>query len=235
MRTGMSSRVRVGVACPIPAERAAFLEWLEGAHYEAVGLLDLASIVNSLETRPFEVLVADVKIFKKDDLPFITRLLGPNRPLILVGDKGTPAASIPREASWLDRGVAQDALLLSVALALAEGRPARRSPRRPVTNLLSSIDGITSSVLDVSQEGVRLEVTGTTSSALPPMFTMRVPAFGVVTTVKRVWVAQPGRRAVWCGGTVMRASPKAAFAWKTLLENAPTTGEVFHEGVRNFN
>jgi hypothetical protein len=225
----MTPRIRVGVACPIPAERATFIEWLDGANYEAVPMLDVTSVVGHMESRPVEVLIADAGAFAADEIFFLLKLLGANRPLILVGESNTPSSKIPREASWLDRGVAQDSLLLSVALALAEGRPARRSPRKPVSHLISSIDGVVSQVLDVSDEGVRLEVAGAAATTLPPMFTMRVPAFGVVTTVKRIWVTQPARRSLWCGGTVVRTSPKAAFAWKTLVDTAPTSGSILME------
>ena len=226
----MTAHIRVGVACPIPAERATFLEWLEGAHYETVPMMSVNSIVTALETRPFEVLIADAGVMSADEIQLVLRLLGPNRPMILIGETGTPSSKIPRDASFLHRGVSQESLLLSVALALAEGRPARRSPRKPVSHLLSSIDGVTSQVLDVSSEGVRLELAGAKSAtALPPIFTMRVPAFGVVTSVKRVWVTQPGPRSLWCGGTVVRSSPKAAIAWKTLVDTAPTTGEIYSD------
>jgi hypothetical protein len=226
----MTPQIRVGVACPIPAERATLLEWLRGAHYEPVPMLDVNSVVSSLEARPIEVLIADAGAMTADEIQFVMRLLGPNRPLILIGEPGTPSSKIPRDASWLDRGVSQESLLLSVALSLAEGRPARRSPRKPVSHLIGSIDGVMSQVLDVSSEGVRLELAGASSAtALPPIFTMRVPAFGVVTTVKRIWVAQPGRRALWCGGTVERTSPKAAMAWKTLVDTAPTSGVIYND------
>ena len=32
----MSSKVRIAVACPIPGERAAFMEWLSEAGYEPI-------------------------------------------------------------------------------------------------------------------------------------------------------------------------------------------------------
>ena len=226
----MTAQIRVGVACPIPAERAAFLEWLTGANYEPVPMLNVNSLVTVMESRPVEVLIADAGAMSADEIQFVMRLLGANRPLILIGETSTPSSKVPREASFLHRGVSQESLLLSVALALAEGRPARRSPRKPVSHLISSIDGVVSKVLDVSSEGVRLELAGTSAAtSLPPMFTMRVPAFGVVTTVKRVWVAQPGHRALWCGGTVVRTSPKATIAWKTLVDTAPTSGEIYSD------
>ena len=70
---------------------------------------------------------------------------------------------------------------------------------------MSSIDGVSSKVVDVSAEGVRLEITGASPSALPPYFTLRVPGFGVAAKVKRVWVAMPAQGSMWCGG-----DPRAA-------------------------
>ena len=186
-------------------------------------MLEVQSLVSGAETRPIEAILIDSKMASPSEMPALIRALGPNRPVILVGDKGTAPPFINRDASWLDRPVTHEEFLMSVALALAEGRPARRSPRKLVSPLNSSVDGIASQVLDVSREGVRLELNGVQSNNLPPMFTMRVPAFGVVTTVKRVWVTQAAQRATWCGGTVVRSSPKAAVAWQTLVESAPTS------------
>ncbi len=219
----MTPRIRIGVACPVLSERAVFLEWLSAAGYEPVPMLDLSAL-GSGDGRPCEVLVADSALVPDRALPFILKCLGQNRPLILVGDPGLAPDCVLRDLSWIDRPVTPDALLLSVALALAEGRPARRSPRKHVTPLSSSIDGVNAQVLDVSAEGVRLELTGQQAITLPPLFTMRVPAFGVVTTVKRVWVAQPAPRSVWCGGTVVGTSPRAVSAWRTLVDTVPSSG-----------
>jgi hypothetical protein len=230
----MSSRIRIGIACPIPGERAAFIEWLDAAGYEPAPMLDLRSIVSTMETRPIEALLVDNNLAPAAEMPALIRTLGPNRPVILVGEKGAAPAYVNRDASWLDRPVTHEDFLMSVALALAEGRPARRSPRKPVSPMLSSVDGVASKVLDVSMEGVRLELAGSQTAALPPMFTMRVPTFNVVTTVKRVWVTQPGRRAVWCGGTVVKSSAKSALAWLNLVDNAPTTAHQIFTEERKF-
>jgi hypothetical protein len=223
----MSFVERIGVACPILGERAAFLDWLSGAGYEPVPMLDLDLLARDLSTRPVEALIADVSLVPAVDLPRLIRVLGANRPLIVVGEPGDALEVVPRDVTWIDRPVTRENFLLSVALALAEGRPARRSPRKRVPRLLSQIDGVTSKVMDVSSEGVRLEVTGATPSALPPYFTLRVAAFGVSTRVKRVWVAAPGQGSVWCGGIIERGQPaKSEAAWSRFLETAPTTGEV---------
>jgi hypothetical protein len=221
--------VKVGVACPIPGERAAFLEWLTHAGYEPVPMITLETIARDLTTRPIEALIADVSLVKKDTLAQLVKVLGPNRPVILVGLPNEKIEDVPRDATWLPRPATRDTLLLSVALGLAEGRPARRSPRMIVPKLMSTVDGIVSKVVDVSQEGVRLEITGSAPSSLPPYFMLKVPSFGVATKVKRVWVAMPAQGSMWCGGILEKQTDKSATTWKHFIANAQQTGKIIVE------
>lgn len=220
-----SNTVRIGVACPITGERAAFLEWLNLAGYEPVPMISVDSLARDMAAKPIEALIADVSLVSAADLPRIVKQLGYNRPLILVGAHGQAIEEVPRDATWMERPVTQETLLLSVALGLAEGRPARRSPRKVVPRLLSSVDGISSKIVDVSTEGVRLEITGESPSVLPPYFMLQVPAFGVAARVKRVWVAMPGQGNIWCGGIIERPAAKAkATPWQSFVKTAPTGG-----------
>lgn len=219
-----SNSVKIGVACPIPGERAAFLEWLALAGYEPVPMLGIDTVGRDLATRPIEALIADVSLVSAAELPRIVKVLGPNRPLILVGNSGDAIEDVPRDAAWIDRPVPRETFLLSIALALAEGRPARRSPRRLVPRLLSSVDGVSSKIVDVSNEGVRLEISGASPSVLPPYFTLRVPGFAVQAKVKRVWVAMPAQGSMWCGGIVEKQAGKSAVAWQKFIANAPVSG-----------
>jgi len=188
-------------------------------------MLDLDLLARDLSARPVEALIADVSLVPVTDLSRLVRLLGPNRPLIVVGEAAKALEAVPRDVTWIDRPATHETFLLSVALALAEGRPARRSPRKIVPKLPSQVDGVSAKVLDVSAEGVRLEVSGT--AALPPFFTLRVPGFGVTAKVKRVWVAMPNQGALWCGGIIDRGqSAKGEGAWSQFLENAPSTAGV---------
>jgi hypothetical protein len=223
-----SNQVKIGVACPIPGERAAFLEWLNLAGYEPVPMLDIDSVGRDLPSRPIEALIADVSLVSAADLPRIVKTLGANRPLILVGDPEQAIEDVPREAAWIERPVTRETFLLSVALALAEGRPARRSPRRLVPRLMSSIDGVSSKIVDISAEGVRLEVSGGSPSALPPYFTLRIPGFGVAAKVKRVWIAMPAQGSLWCGGIIER-QPASVTAWNKFVHNAPKGGTTITE------
>lgn len=110
---------RIGVACPVPGERAAFQEWLQAAGYEPVPMLDLDSLARELATRPIEALIADVSLIPVADLPRVLRILGTNRPLIVVGEPARALESVPRDVTWIDRPVTRDNFQLSIALALA--------------------------------------------------------------------------------------------------------------------
>ena len=221
-----SNAIKIGVACPIPGERPAFLEWLSLAGYDPAPMISLDTIGRELTAaQPIEALIADVSLVSKADLARLIRVLGPNRPVILVGSPEEAIEDVPRDAAWMDRPVTRDAFLLSVALGLAEGRPSRRSPRRLVPELMSSIDGLAAKILDGSVEGGRLEVSGTSPSSLPPYFTLKVPGFGVSTKVKRVWVATPAQGAIWCGGIIERPTEAAAANWKKFISNAPDAGQ----------
>jgi hypothetical protein len=185
-------------------------------------MISIDSLARDMATKPVEALIADVSLVSPEDLPRIVKLLGYNRPLILVGARGQQIEDVPRDATWMERPVSKQTLMLSVALGLAEGRPARRSPRMLVPRLLASIDGVTSKIVDVSTEGVRLEVAGASPAVLPPHFTLKVPAYGVAARVKRVWVAMPGPGHIWCGGIIEKpASTKFAMPWHTFVKAAP--------------
>ena len=220
-----SYSVKIGVACPIPGERAAFIEWLTEAGYEPVPMISIDGLGRDLSTRPIEALIADVSLVPKAELPRVVKALGPNRPLILVGEPKKKIEDVPRDATWIDRPVTRDNFLLSIALGLAEGRPSRRSPRKLVPKLMSSVDGVSSKIVDISMEGVRLEISGGSPSTLPPVFTLKVPGFGVAARVKRVWVAMPAQGSVWCGGILERQNDKSAAAWTTFIANSPAMGQ----------
>ena len=217
-----ANQVKIGVACPIPGERAAFMEWLKSGGYQAVPMMSLESVTREMNANPFEALIADVSLISATELPRIVRLLGANRPLILVGNPEQRIEEVPRDATWMPRPVTKDLFKLSIALALAEGRPARRSPRTVVSRMLSTIDGMSAKIVDVSSEGVRLEIPGAAPSGLPPFFCLKVPAFGVIAKVKRVWVSQPGPSHTACGGIIERAAEKnAKMPWPVFVKTAP--------------
>src|SRR5215203_3627804 len=98
-----SHSIKIGVACPIPGERAAFLEWLNLAGYEPVPMLDIDGVGRDVSARPIEALIADVSLVTASDLPRVVRTLGVNRPLVLVGHPEDAIEEVPKDAAWMAR------------------------------------------------------------------------------------------------------------------------------------
>lgn len=212
----------------MPGERAALAEWLHDGGFEPVTMLNEISVARELTEHPFELLIVDEELMASGAVPDVLRSRGVRRPLIVIGNEAAQAGrrTAPRDATRMTRPVAQDELMLAVSLALAEGRPARRSPRVAVPRLASTVDGLPSQLVDVSHEGLRLELAEQHRGSVPPLFTVRIPSFNVAVVAKRVWVAPasgqtPGR--VWCGAVL--ANGPTGEAWRTLLETAPTVGQ----------
>jgi hypothetical protein len=233
----MSGIPRIGLACPHPGERATLLEWCTSGHLHPVPMLDAGSIVRELDGEGFEALIIDAELAVTGDTPFVLRNLDRNRPLIVIGsaDAATLAEPGRADVTYLKRPLARDPFLLAIALALAEGRPARRSPRRLVARLQASVDMVPARVIDVSYEGIRLEMPERHRSTLPPFFSVKVPMFNVNVLGKRVWVnnALDGRadRAFWCGVRLERNPGRAVEAWRTLVDNAPASASIGTEAL----
>src|SRR5262249_54787191 len=177
----MGARTRVAVATRSPSERAVFCEWLNADGFEAVPIRDVGASQRELEALNFEMLIADVEVINVGTLMRVARYRATPRPVVVIGDADVEAENDAgrRGASYLVRPIERAGLLFAITLALAEGRPMRRSPRKRVSPFSVKIDGVPSRVLDVSHEGVRIELAPANRSALPPHFTLRAPALNV--------------------------------------------------------
>jgi hypothetical protein len=218
----------VGIACAIPSERAAFVEWLAAAGYQPVSMRDLRALTTDLKQQPIEALVATADVVSQVGLPTVLKILTPNRPLVIVGQLDSCPPECRRRTSWLDRPTSAAALAIRVALALAEGRPVRRSTRKSVLYLPATVDGVVSQVVDVSDEGVRLQLKSSAASTLRPYFTLRIEAFGVAAVVQRAWFARPEALTVLCGGRIQQHLPRSR-TWAHLVSLAPAAASTVTE------
>ena len=204
------------------AERASLSQWLDSAEFQAVPVQDIGASAREIEALRFEMLIIDAELLALGSLMRVARYRATPLPVIVIGD-ADPMAEIgawQRGASYLVRPIERAGLLFAVTLALAEGRPMRRSPRKLAPRFPGLIDGVPSHVLDVSHEGVRLEVAERHRSSLPPAFTLRVPVFNVAVMVQRVWVSSGigSSSQLWCGGTLGSNTPRGANSWRMLVD-----------------
>ena len=219
------------MACPGAGERAAFCDWLRDASIEPVLLVDACMVSSDLAGLRVSAVVADAALLTREFIAALRRDDG-RLPIVAVGEPGDPAETLlyKRGASFYPRPIDRDTFLLAASLALAEGRPARRSLRRLVPRLPSRIDGAPAYLLDVSTEGLRIEVSREAGAKLGPLFQLQVPIFNVGVNVRRVWVRSEtsvDQPRVQCGASLIESDARAMEAWHRLLQNAPeTSGHV---------
>lgn len=225
---------RIGVACLNTAERAAFADWLRMADLEPLLLVEACLVNADVSGKGLECVIADASLLRREYLMELRRL-DPRLPIIAIGDQNDPTQRDleRRDVRFYPRPVEMRTLLLAVSLSIAESRPVRRSLRRLVPRLPSTIDGANAVLLDVSGEGLRVEVAKDQGAHLAPMFHLRVPMFKVGVTVRRIWVGPgsqgPGR--VQCGASLIEADERAMRTWKALIENVGT-GESARGALR---
>jgi hypothetical protein len=131
---------------------------------------------------------------------------------------------VVRGAMYLARPIDRETLICTIAMALIDERPVRRSPRKVVDRFDALVDGVRSHIIDVSQEGLRLEIPSVRRLSLPPFFSVRVPIVGVSLIVQRMWGVRQSMAASWYGAALARNSSRAEQAWCDFVEALPRSG-----------
>jgi hypothetical protein len=228
----MPFRPRIAVACPLPAEYTFIADSLTPEGFEPVRLSHQARLTDELKTRAFEMLVVDAGLA----VPAINavRARNPLTPVLVIGasDPRAESQAAARGAVYLTRPVDRALLVCSVSMAIMETRPARRSERKRA-RLSVVVQGVPSLMVDVSREGLRLEIPRALKTAPPPpFFDVAVPLLGVALNVRRLWTASPSQsvhEAIWYGGELSNNSRRVELAWLTLVDalpRSPTSVEV---------
>jgi hypothetical protein len=217
----MPERASIALACQVDTERTSIAEWLTQSGYDPVTIPDLISLDKHLQGQQVEALIADSALVPREDsVRDLLRRLGSNRPLVVLGDVSRLPTTLRNDLSVVARPLTREGLVIGVGLALAEGRPVRRYPRKSVEPIRATAHGISVIVREASVGGVGLDLMGPRPAPLPPYFKLRIPEFGVHVIVKRAWMA-PGRQIVRCGGTVEGDLPDAARTWAEFASKAP--------------
>jgi DNA-binding response OmpR family regulator len=221
------ARTRVAIACRSHVERAMIVEWLDSGGYQAIPVPLPSAPPRELEALGFEMLLIDSELMAVGSLMHVARYRPTPRPVVVFGDEDAEAEieAERRGATYLVRPLERGALLLAVTLALAEGRPMRRCSRKAVAPMPAIVEGVSSRIIDVSYEGVRLELAAKDRGTVPPLFTLRVPVCDVSVHVQRIWtgLGSTTRTAgtLWCGGALAQNPERAVVGWRALVDQVP--------------
>jgi DNA-binding response OmpR family regulator len=227
----MASRPRIVIASPQAAECALLAEWLVADGYEPVRACSVERTAEELKARGFDLLLADESFAFQHGIHVLARGYNPRAPLIAMGpaNAAAEAQAMRRGAMYVARPVDRAMLTCSVSMALMESRPVRRSARKRVIALDAVVDGVQSRIIDVSTEGMRLEVPRGRTSTLPPFFSVRVGMLGINVMVRRMWTsATPDARrdVAWYGSELARNALRIEQTWRTLVDALPATSAV---------
>jgi hypothetical protein len=223
----MSFRPRIVVASPHVAECNFVSDWLTTEGFEPVRVSNLSRAAEELKERSFDLLVVDAGFAFRHDVQAVNvvRARNPQTPIVVIGDPDAASESqaAARGAMFLARPVDRALLVCTVSMAVMESRPVRRSERKRVW-LDAVVEGVPSHIIDVSKEGLRLEIPRIKNAPPPPVFNVGVPMLGVALTVRRLWTCTPPRSlgvAAWYGGELSTNSRKVEMAWLTLVDAMP--------------
>jgi hypothetical protein len=225
----MASRPRVVIATPHPLECVAAADWLQSEGFEPVKATTVARASQELKERGSDLLVSDFDFAFRGGLQALSRERArtAKAPGVVIGaaDAASEAFTVKRDAMYLARPVDRAALVCMAQMAVLESRPERRSVRKAVNRFDAVVGGIPSHIIDVSNEGMRLEIPRSRNAAPPPpVFTVRVGLLGVNVTVRRMWTCHRpdrGAEAAWYGAELAANSGRIELAWRSFVDAMP--------------
>ena len=209
------------VSLPNPLEATAVADWLLADGFNPVKRSTPQAAADEM-ILPFALLIADVSHRR---LLMQSRGRNPLMPTILIGNAATSTSgdTLGAQTMYLSRPIDRAMFTCFVAMAMLDSRPVRRSVRKSVNRFDAVANGVPTHIVDVSLEGLRLEMTRDKRAALPPYFTVRVPLVGVAVTVQRMWTQSAARHepSVWYGGALSQNRSAIIQAWRTFVDTVP--------------
>lgn len=200
--------------------------WLAPAGYGARVVGTFVAACAELDIATPDLLVTQVKLdaYNGLHLAIRSRGRGAKTPIILLGepDPVLQSEAERQHAAYLTPPLDERSWLETLRRAEANYRPRRRSPRKRVPMLDALVNDVEARVLDVSYEGLRLQLDGEKPATIPAYFMLRIPLFNLSCRAQRVWTLDPPDKAgLWCGAAIVGADAVAAVAWRTLVDSVP--------------
>jgi hypothetical protein len=227
--SAVPGRPRVIVALPDPLEGATVVDWLKANNFDPVYRTNPAHAAAEMQ-RPFDLLIADAMWAVGTALQSGARARNPLVPAILIGEAvERRSTAVNAQTMYMSRPIEKPVFACFVAMALIneDEKPVRRSPRKTVQRFEALVNGIPSGIINVSPEGMRVEMPRDQRSALPPYFAVRVPLVGVAVIAKRRWMMPATKSAgtLWCGAALSHNRASSEERWRNFVDSVPIIGD----------
>ena len=223
----MSFRQQVIVATPDADESAELAAWLDAEAFEPLSTPTLRTARDAVSSQLFDLAVLDASFVLCGGLRAFGLARFRETPVIVLGDAAdaSACAAFGSQIMFMERPIERVTFICTVTMALMDGRLERRLPRRTVQPFEATVNGVKSYIIDVSRQGVRLEMPRA-QRMVAPQFSLRVPLLGVGVSVQRKWVRVPrpegSAGVMWCGGELTKNTELAEQAWKRFIEMLTT-------------
>jgi len=197
---------------------------LTQAGYEVIAVSTLETAMKALTAEAPDALVADVQLDGYNGLQLVAMC---PRPIPAIMVTGTLDAGLEREARQLGADYLLKPIEPSTLVAILDQKltgvaqngqyaAVRKSVRTRVGAEVQVLGAAAARVVDVSYEGLRLQIERTTGPWLPLAFDIAFPSSDIVVPVDVVWKRRAGE-AIWlCGAAV---PPEHQDTWRVLVDN----------------
>jgi DNA-binding response OmpR family regulator len=211
-----------------PEELSDLLHVLSSAGYEPAGAQSFHDGVQLLSSTQPDVLISEVRLGAFNGLHLVVRGRSERPDMAAIIISGFPDEFLEKEArrfgarAHLVKPFDSSELLAAIQRSLARDRERRRSPRKRVTGgLVATLRGERVEIVDVSYDGLRLELPRTDGTQIPVAFVIDLISVHRALDVDFVWQSVTPEQSVRVGVAIAFGDPVAARAWEGIVDDLP--------------
>lgn len=208
--------------------RALLTAILAEAGYEVIAVSTLDTAMKALTAEAPDALVTDLRLDGYTGLQLVAMSPRPIPAIVVTGMDDPALEHEARQlgAEYLLKPVDAAALLSALRQKLTgvpqdgEYRAVRKSPRKRVGADVQVNGTPGARIVDVSYDGLRLQIERTSGAWLPLAFEIAFPSCNVIVPVDVVWKRRSGEASWLCGAAV---SAEHRDAWRALVDDLEAT------------
>lgn len=201
----------------------AITDLLRAHHHRTTWLATLDEAAALVAIEPPDLLVLDVRPAEFNGLPLLRRPQGRPRMTIVLTPSRDPlveAEAHRHGAGYFVKPADAESLVALVTERLEAASRRRRWPRWPVPKaVVVDIGGVEATVVDISYEGLRVELSPLLVERVPARVEVSVLPDGPTVPAKLAWMHPSPSQRVWCGLTLLDPGPAARHAWRALVDS----------------